>query len=122
MGSFLTNGHDDAIKAFLRKIWRTEMNKTHGKTDELAAVDAVSQQRAIGLARVGTHEDDRRAEYDRGLAHGYQGGFIAGKIEILKTIGELANEMEKDNPLGSMIMLIVARQLLATLKPTGPQT
>lgn len=99
-----------------------EMNKTHGKIDELAAVDAVSQQRAIGLARVGTREDDRRAEYDRGLAHGYQGGVIAGKIEILKTIGELANEMHVEYPALADTLLIVARQLLAALKPTGPRT
>ena len=98
------------------------MNKTHGKIDELQAVDAVTQTKAIGLARIGRHDDDWQRWYQLGIEHGLKGGNLAGKIEILKTIGELANEMEREYPKQADIIRIVARQLLTTLQPTGPRT
>jgi hypothetical protein len=98
------------------------MNKTHGKIDELAAVDAVSQQRAVGLGRVGRHDDDWLRWYQLGIEHGLKGGALAGKIVILKTIGELAAEMEREYPAQADTLRIVARQLYAALKPTGPRT
>lgn len=88
------------------------IDKTYGKIDELAAVDTVSQQRAIG-----TLADDRTIRYERGIEHGRKGGFVAGQLAVLKTMGELANELQASFPSQADSLRIVARQILATLQP-----
>ena len=125
------------------------MNKTHGKTDELAAVDAVSQTKAIGqvaiglgaagtqvdastlhatgLEAIGTHHGDVMQWYRLGIEHGMKGGVISGQLKVLKVIGDTANAMEKNHPdeVDPVIVAVlrtIVTTVMATLQPTGPRT
>lgn len=57
------------------------MNKTYGKIDKLAAVDAVTQMRAIG-----THADDGADAFEMGRRQGIRDAVLDAIIEAQRQV------------------------------------